>query len=40
MILEIIAHFKEDLEITFRMDSGYFNEDILGRQSNHWASGM
>jgi hypothetical protein len=30
MIQEIIAHLKEeDLEITFRMDSGYFDEDIL-----------
>ena len=30
MIQEIIAHLKEeDLEITFRMDSSYFDEDIL-----------
>ena len=30
MIQEIIAHIKEDgLETTFRMDSGYFDEDIL-----------
>jgi hypothetical protein len=30
MIKEIIAYLKnEDLEITLRMDSGYFNEDIL-----------
>lgn len=30
MIQEIIAHLKEeDLEIEFRMDSGYFDEDIL-----------
>jgi hypothetical protein len=30
MIQEIIAHLaEEDLEITFRMDSGYFDEDIL-----------
>jgi hypothetical protein len=30
MIQEIIAHLKEeDLEITFRMDSGYFDDDIL-----------
>ncbi len=30
MIKEIIAHLKEDgLEITFRMDSGYFDDDIL-----------
>ncbi len=30
MIQEIIAHIKEkELEVTFRMDSGYFDEDIL-----------
>jgi len=30
MIKEIMAHIKEDgLEVTFRMDSGYFDEDIL-----------
>jgi hypothetical protein len=30
MLQEIIAHLKEeDLEIIFRMDSGYFDEDIL-----------
>jgi hypothetical protein len=30
MIQEIIAHLKEEgLEVTFRMDSGYFDEDIL-----------
>jgi len=30
MIQEIIAHIKEeDLEVTFRMDSGYFDEEIL-----------
>ena len=30
MIKEIMAYLKdEDLEITFRMDSGYFDEDIL-----------
>ena len=30
MIQEIIANLKEvDLEITFRMDSGYFDDDIL-----------
>ena len=30
MIKEIITHLKEEgLEITFRMDSGYFDEDIL-----------
>jgi hypothetical protein len=30
MIKEIMAHLKEDdLEVTFRMDSGYFDEDIL-----------
>ena len=30
MIQEIIAHLKgEDLVITFRMDSGYFDDDIL-----------
>jgi len=30
MIQEIIAHLKEeDLEVTFCMDSGYFDEDIL-----------
>jgi hypothetical protein len=30
MIKEIHAHLKyEDLEITFRMDSGYFDDDIL-----------
>ena len=30
MIKEIMACLKdEDLEITFRMDSGYFDEDIL-----------
>lgn len=28
MIQEIIA--QEDLQITFRVDSGYFVEDILG----------
>lgn len=31
MIQEIIAHLKEeDLQITFRMDSGYLDEDFLG----------
>ncbi len=30
MIKEIMAHLKEEgLEVTFRMDSGYFDEDIL-----------
>jgi len=30
MIQEIMAHLREDgLEVTFRMDSGYFDEDIL-----------
>jgi hypothetical protein len=30
MIEEIIAHLKEErLEVTFRMDSGYFDEEIL-----------
>ena len=30
MIKEIIAHLKDEgLEITFRMDSGYFDDDIL-----------
>lgn len=30
MVQEIIAHLKEDvLEVTFRMDSGYFDEEIL-----------
>ena len=30
MIQEIIAHLEEeDLEITFRMDSGYFDEELL-----------
>jgi hypothetical protein len=30
MIQEIMAHLKEEeLEVTFRMDSGYFDEDIL-----------
>lgn len=30
MIQEIIAHLKEeDLEIIFRKDSGYFDDDIL-----------
>ena len=30
MIKEIMAHIKEDgLEVTFRMDSGYFDDDIL-----------
>ena len=30
MIQEIMAHLKEeDLEVTFRMDSGYFDEEIL-----------
>lgn len=30
MIQEIIAHLKEeDLEITFRMDSGYFDEELM-----------
>ena len=30
MIKEIMAYLKDEgLEITFRMDSGYFNEDIL-----------
>ena len=30
MIKEIIAYLKdEDLEITFRMDSGYFDDDII-----------
>jgi hypothetical protein len=30
MIKEIMAYLKEEgLEVTFRMDSGYFDEDIL-----------
>ena len=30
MIKEIMAHPKDEgLEITFRMDSGYFDDDIL-----------
>ena len=30
MIKEIMAHLKEEgLGVTFRMDSGYFDEDIL-----------
>ena len=31
MIKEIVAHIKtDDLEILFRMDSGYFDDDIIG----------
>jgi hypothetical protein len=30
MIQEITAHLEEeDLEVTFRMDSGYFDEELL-----------
>jgi hypothetical protein len=30
MIQEIMAHLEEEgLDVTFRMDSGYFDEDIL-----------
>jgi len=40
MIQEIMAHIKEeDLEVTFRMDSGYFDKESWKR-SNRWAAGM
>jgi hypothetical protein len=31
MVQEIMSHLEEeDLEINFRMDSGYFDEELLG----------